>query len=64
MTTNDIICFLNQTIRDLQSISGKTQTKESTKFIASGIYKQIINRSIAREFEQYCQAVYDIDILI
>ena len=64
MTTNDIICFLNQTIRQLSSISGKTPTKESTKFIASGVYKSIINRSIAREFEQYCQNTYDIDILI
>ena len=64
MAAEDIISFLNQTIRQLSSISGKAPTKEAAKLIASGIYKSIEKRSIAREFEQYCQAVYDIDILI
>lgn len=64
METQDFTSLLNKTIYSLVSISGETPTKESAKLIASGIYKSIGKHSIAREFEQYCQAVYDIDILI
>ena len=64
MTTSEFTSLLNKTIKVLSVISGETPTKESAKLIASGIYKSIGKHSIAREFEQYCQSVYDIDILI
>ena len=64
METQYFTSLLNTTINSLVFISGETLQKESAKLIASGIYKSIGKHRIAREFEQYCQAVYDIDILI
>jgi len=64
MSAKQFIGLLNQMLKGVSIVSGETPTKESAKFIASGIYKSIGKHSIAKEFEQYCQSVYDIDILI